>query len=257
MTITPQLVGIPKMSSLPEELWRRILEIGVESSGFTYKDLCCISISCRRFHRLSSDDSLWNPLLSSDFPSLTPPSSSSTSPSAKSLYKLRFERDKERRIAAHKRVVLRKESQVAEHSRKLRNIQTRVAEESIKAGETAVELSSLRRIRQASVALNVWQPEVVRGRQKQMVEQCAVPAESRIHALEMELRLCKQQIMGLEKYHKDEKRRLNIAKEELESMKYHPLQEHEPVSGRENEHNVTRKKSKSCNSSQEKKYKTS
>lgn len=55
--------------------------------------------------------------------------------------------------------------------------------------------------RQASVALNVWQPEVVRGRQKQMVEQCAVPAESRIHALEMELRLCKQQIMGLEKYH--------------------------------------------------------
>lgn len=53
--------------------------------------------------------------------------------------------------------------------------------------------------RQASVALNVWQPEVIRGRQKQLVEQCVVPAESRIHALEMELRLCKQQIMGLEK----------------------------------------------------------
>ena len=32
-----------------------------------------------------------------------------------------------------------------------------------------------------------------------MVEQSVVPAESRIHALEMELRLCKQQIMGLEK----------------------------------------------------------
>lgn len=47
-------------------------------------------------------------------------------------------------------------------------------------------------------------------------------------------------------YQKDEKHRLNIAKEELESMKYHPLQEHKPVSGRENEHNVTRKKSKSC-----------
>lgn len=53
--------------------------------------------------------------------------------------------------------------------------------------------------RQASVALNVWQPEVIRGRQKQIVEQSVVPAESRIHALEMELRLCKQQIMGLEK----------------------------------------------------------
>jgi len=53
--------------------------------------------------------------------------------------------------------------------------------------------------REASVALNVWQPEVVRGRQKQMVEQCVVPAESRIHTLEMELRLCKQHILGLEK----------------------------------------------------------
>lgn len=53
--------------------------------------------------------------------------------------------------------------------------------------------------RQASVALNVWQPEVVRGRQKQIVEQSVVPAESRLHALEMELRLCQQQIAGFEK----------------------------------------------------------
>lgn len=54
-------------------------------------------------------------------------------------------------------------------------------------------------IRQASVALNVWQPEVVRGRQKQIVEQCDVPAESRIIALEMELRLCKKQITVYDK----------------------------------------------------------
>lgn len=49
------------------------------------------------------------------------------------------------------------------------------------------------------MALNVWQPEVVRGRQKQIVEQSVVPAESRLHALEMELRLCQQQIAGFEK----------------------------------------------------------
>ena len=55
--------------------------------------------------------------------------------------------------------------------------------------------------RQAFVALNVWQPEVVRSRQKQMVEQSAVPAECRIHALEMELKLCKQQIAGLELFY--------------------------------------------------------
>lgn len=53
--------------------------------------------------------------------------------------------------------------------------------------------------REASVALKVWQPEVIRGRQKQIVEQCVVPVESRIRALEMELKLCKQQILGFEK----------------------------------------------------------
>lgn len=49
------------------------------------------------------------------------------------------------------------------------------------------------------MALNVWQPEVVRDSQKQMVEQSVVPAESRIHALENEFRLCKQQLMSLDK----------------------------------------------------------
>jgi len=34
-----------------------------------------------------------------------------------------------------------------------------------------------------------------------MVEQSAVPAECRIHALEMELKLCKQQIAGLELFY--------------------------------------------------------
>lgn len=52
---------------------------------------------------------------------------------------------------------------------------------------------------QASVALNVWQPEVVRGRQKQTVEQCVVPVESRIHALEMEVKLCNQQLQVFDK----------------------------------------------------------
>lgn len=53
--------------------------------------------------------------------------------------------------------------------------------------------------RQASVALNVWQPEIVRGRHKQIVEQSVMPAKSRVHALEMELRLCRQQISGIHK----------------------------------------------------------
>lgn len=150
-------------------------------------------------------------------------------------------------MAAHRRVVLRKESQIAEHSRRLRDIHTHVAQETARAAQTAQELSNLRRLRQASVALNVWQPEVVRSRQKQMVEQSVVPAECRIHALEMELKLCKQQIAALEKSYKDEKCRLDTAKDELASMKYHPVQEPKPTSGRENEH-IKRKKLKLCNS---------
>lgn len=124
----------------------------------------------------------------------------------------------------------------------------------------------------------MWQPEVIRGRQKEIVGQCVVPVESRIHALEMELRLCKQQILGFEKAHvyvflslssryyhvsvkwfivcdvfcmfygqKDEKRRLDTAKEELVSMKYHPLRDYTMVmNGGDKECNIKRKKLKRC-----------
>lgn len=78
-------------SFLPDELWRRILEIGIKTSGFGYKDLCSISISCRRLHRLSNENSLWSHLLSSDFPSSSSSSSSSTTKSStKTLYRERY-----------------------------------------------------------------------------------------------------------------------------------------------------------------------
>ncbi|EOY10428.1 F-box family protein, putative isoform 2 [Theobroma cacao] len=173
-------------NELPDELWRKILEIGIKSSNFIFKDLCSISISCRRLHRLSNEDSLWSHLLSVDFPNQisSPPSSSSP----KSLYK----------------------------------------------------------ISQASVALNVWQPEVVRGRQKQTVEQCVVPVESRIHALEMEVKLCNQQLQVFDKAYRDENRRLDVAKEELQSMKYHPLRDYKLTSNESHENKMKRKKLKTC-----------
>ncbi|XP_061372529.1 F-box protein SKIP24 [Gastrolobium bilobum] len=221
------------MSSLPDELWRRIFEIGIGISGFSYKDLCCISISCRRFNRLSCEDPLWSHLLSTDFPltHTSSPIASSSSSSSKTLYKLRFERDKKRRVAAHWRALLRKESQIYEHSRRIREIDTRIAQETTKMEETAAELYNLRRVRQASVALNVWQLEVVRGRQSQMLQQCVVPAESRIQALEMDLTLCSQQIKWLKNSYEYERCRLKTAKEKLVSMKYNPVQEHKPASG--------------------------
>ncbi|KAK8260399.1 hypothetical protein V6Z11_D13G118600 [Gossypium hirsutum] len=223
-------------NELPDELWRKILEIGIKASNFTFKDLCCVSICSRRLHRLSNEDLLWSHLISVDFPNQT-----SSSSSAKSLYKIRFEREKERKLWAHKRAVLRKESQVSEHLRKLREIEVRLREERNKLNSALLELSNLHKVSQASVALNVWQPEVVRGRQKQMVEQCVVPVESRVHALDMEVKLCNQQLQVFDKAYRDEKRRLDTAKEELKSMKYHPLRDY-TLSSTENQENRKKRK---------------
>ncbi|PNX95649.1 F-box SKIP24-like protein [Trifolium pratense] len=60
-----------------------------------------------------------------------------------------------------------------------------------------------------------------------MVEQCIVPAESRIHVLQSKLGHCKQQILRLEKSRRDEQSRLDTAEEELKSMKCHPLRKNE------------------------------
>lgn len=60
---------------------------------------------------------------------------------------IRFERDKERKIAAHKRATLRKESQISEHSRRLHDIQKLVSQEKIKAIQTSNEFSHLLRVR--------------------------------------------------------------------------------------------------------------
>ncbi|GAB4834946.1 hypothetical protein Ancab_033213 [Ancistrocladus abbreviatus] len=226
------------MAELPDELWRRILEMGIESSNLSFRDLCCISISSRRLRRLSDDDSLWSTLLSSDFRQHNHNSShllssssndngfSSGSSSSKTLYKITFKKDRTRKLLAHKRAVSRLDSQIAERSRRLQELQAWRMEENDKMKDAVGELSNLQKARQASVALNVWQPEVIRTRQKQIVEQCPVSVDSRINALEMEIKLCRQQIAMFDKTYTDEKRRLEAAKEQLSSMKYHPLQDY-------------------------------
>ena len=84
--------------ALPDKLWWRILELGVQSGGFTFKDLCCLSISSRHLHWLSFHDDLWSLLLSFDF--AINRSSSSPLLSSKSLYKffVFFNGSLERRI---------------------------------------------------------------------------------------------------------------------------------------------------------------
>ncbi|XP_023645575.1 F-box protein SKIP24 isoform X2 [Capsella rubella] len=230
-------------NEIPDELWRRILEVGVKSSSFSYKDLCCISISSRRLRRLSSDDSLWDLLLFHDFPTPTISASSSQLPT-KFIYRTRFERDKERKLAAHRRALLRKESEISEWRRRIRELEARLTEEAERLQSASREFSDLHKARQASVALNVWQPEVVRGRQRQLVEQNAVPVEGRLRALEMEIKLCKQQIMGVNRALKEVKQRYDIAVKELESMKYHPLRDYKSISSGDQGSNSKTKKMK-------------
>ncbi|CAM8959036.1 hypothetical protein QQ045_005181 [Rhodiola kirilowii] len=211
------------MSVLPDELWRKILEIGIRACNFTYKDLCCIGISCRRLSRLSDEDEFWSAFLSQEFPQTTSANSSLTS---KSLYRVRFEKDRERKLAAHRRAVLRTESLVWDSERKNKELESKIRDEVEKMKAASLELSNLRKVSQASTALNVWQPETVRRWQKQTVEQCVVSVESRVWALEMEVKLCKQQISVYDKAHKSAKQRLQIMKQKLASMKYHPFKDY-------------------------------
>ncbi|KAK9684169.1 hypothetical protein RND81_10G191200 [Saponaria officinalis] len=236
------------MADLPDELWTKILENGVENPNsntrLSFKDLCRLSLSSRRLHRLSNDPSLWSSLLPLDFPSRVSNPTNHINISPKLLYQTWFEKEKERRIAAEKRAVMRVESRVAEHSIRVDMFRRRIVDEGRKITGVVAELNDLRKVRQATVALNVWQPEVIRGRQKQLVEQCAVPVESRLNALEMELKLCKQQMMDFQKAYRAEQRRLEDAKEQLASLKYHPLQNHSIIKSTVVDHNTKRKKFK-------------
>lgn len=240
------------MSMLPDELWGTIMEIGIETKTLDHKNLCSLSITCRRLRRLAAEDSLWLPLLLSDFPSsgdqlkidTSHTSSSNAGGNFKSLYKIRYEKDREQKRLAHRRVVLRIESEIAERLRKIQEIELQSSEEKEKMNKAVTELLNLRRARQASVALNVWQPEIIHGRHRQMIQQSNVPVDFRINALEMELSLCKQQIAGFDKALKVEKRRLQEAQERLTSVKYHPLQDFGNTSCQPNECRARSKKLK-------------
>ncbi|KAL0339924.1 UNVERIFIED_CONTAM: F-box protein SKIP24 [Sesamum radiatum] len=243
------------MSMLPDELWTRIMELGIQTKTLDHKNLCCLSITCRRLHRLAADDSLWSCLLLSDFPSSARDfnflknndnststvrdnncsSSSAANVKFKSLYRIRYEKDREQKRLAHRRVVLRIESEIAERLRKIQEIELQTSTEKEKMNKAVAELVNVHKVRQASVALNVWQPEIIRGRQRQMIQQSNVPVDFRINALEMELSLCKQQIAGFDKALRVEKRRLDEAKEQLASVKYHPLQDFSSTSCQQNE----------------------
>ncbi|KAG0459475.1 hypothetical protein HPP92_022603 [Vanilla planifolia] len=207
------------MSFIPDELWSKILEMGVATARLSCRDLCCIAITCRRLNLLSNEPRLWYILLSLDFPL---PNSTSSMPS-KSVYRTRFEKVKAQRLAEWRRAVLIAEGQEAICKNRLKELECQLRKEGERMKAALDELGDLERVRRASVALNVWQPEIVRRSQSQMVEQCTVPTDFRLHNLKMEVNLCKQQIAAFKKAYNDQKKKLKQCKEALLSMKYDPL----------------------------------
>ncbi|KAF7024315.1 hypothetical protein CFC21_036680 [Triticum aestivum] len=232
-------------SDMPDELWARVLELGAASAALGFRDLCCLAIASRRLRRLSLHPSLWSALLSRDFPSQSQPSSSSQQqqPDPKSLYRTKFERHKLRMAEARRRAVYEAEGRVVACRRRLTELEESMCAEGDRMKATAQELDSLERVR-ASVALNVWQPQVVHGRQKQLVQQCTVPVDSRLSALHMELKVCKQQIATYKNAYNKEKLKLNEYEEALRRVKYHPMQNSSDTSASGNEPQAKRKRLK-------------
>ncbi|KAF8716814.1 hypothetical protein HU200_025909 [Digitaria exilis] len=234
-------------SDLPDELWARVLELGAASSTLGFRELCCLAIASRRLGRLSLHPDLWSALISRDFPSQSQPSTSSTSqqqqPHPKSLYKTKFERHKVRMAEARRRAVFEAEARVLACRRRLAELEESMRAEGERMKAAAQELENLERVRRASVALNVWQPQVVHGRQKQLVQQCTVPVDSLLSDLNMELKVCKQQIATYKNSYNKEKHKLNEYEEALKRAKYHPLQDSH-MSGIINEPRAKRKKLK-------------
>uniref|UniRef100_A0A0E0C9F9 F-box domain-containing protein n=1 Tax=Oryza meridionalis TaxID=40149 RepID=A0A0E0C9F9_9ORYZ len=218
-------------SDLPDELWARVLELGAgaASSALGFRDLCAVAIASRRLRRLSLHPSLWSALLSRDFPTQSSQPSTASSSSQqqlhpKSVYKTKFERHKVRMAEARRRVVFEAEGRVLACRRRLTQLEESLQAEGEKMKAAAQELDNLERVRRASVALNVWQPQVVRGRQKQLVQQCTVPVDSRLSDVNMELKVCKQQIATYKNIYNKEKEKLNEYEEALKRAIYHPLQ---------------------------------
>ncbi|CAA2955972.1 F-box SKIP24, partial [Olea europaea subsp. europaea] len=55
------------MFELPEDMGRRIMQIGVENAILDFKDLCRLSLTCKFLYKLSGEDALWSSLLYQDF----------------------------------------------------------------------------------------------------------------------------------------------------------------------------------------------
>ncbi|KAF9614176.1 hypothetical protein IFM89_015684 [Coptis chinensis] len=75
---------------IPDQIWTKILELGINKWILNHPDICSFSMSCKHFNNLSNQNTLWDSLLTLVFPDHTSSLSSQPlvqSSSLKSVYK--------------------------------------------------------------------------------------------------------------------------------------------------------------------------
>lgn len=220
--------GYSLMACLPDEVWTEALQAGVCGGVLDYRDLCSLSIAGRALNRLASLTALWKPLFERDFPQDT--STSATQSDYKSRYKARFEKIKAAKVAAHKRRLLRLQSEGAVLEKECKDVEKQMQTEKLKLSRILVELKSLEQVRMSSVALRLWQPQTVRAMQQQFVEQQPVNSQFRQLSLEMEAKICKEEIRRCNTTIVRKRHAIESVKKDLEFLTYNPIRDlHEDV----------------------------
>ncbi|XP_024403253.1 F-box protein SKIP24 isoform X2 [Physcomitrium patens] len=223
------------MGCLPDELWTKILGLGIEKEVLDYRDLCSLAFVCRRIKKISYFDCIWRPLWERDQAKLSVGSSSrnlvvepgmarkeNDAKAFRDLYRIRFEKVRAAIMAAHRRRVLRVESQVAVLQKEAQQYQLDIQVERRKLVATVAELKSFEVARRSAIAIQVWQPQAVRARQQEVLEQQSVNVGARQQSLQMEINVCRERVQQFEKSLQAKKSAIEKCKKELDSLTFNP-----------------------------------
>ncbi|CAM6059714.1 unnamed protein product [Sphagnum tenellum] len=233
------------MGCLPDEIWTEVLKSGVERRVLDYRDLCILALVCRCLRRLSSLDSLWHLACQNDFGNpegeaaaadavvVVPAAVSATlapgkrrvARNCKLLYSARFEKIRNAKLAARRRQILRVESHLAVLKKQAKQFHARFLDERSKLSQTVAELKNLEHGRQAEVAVQVWQPQAVRARHQEMLEQQPVNAIAQQRSLQMEVKVCRERIRQFALSRDAAKAMMESTAKELEILKFNPTLE--------------------------------
>lgn len=220
------------MASLPDELWTKILGMGVEKQVLDYRDLCSLAFVCRRIRRISSLECMWRPLWERDQAELGGGTSTRNSVSEarkdneiksfRDLYRIRFEKVRAAKMAAHKRRVLRMESQVAVLQKEAQQYQLAIEVERNKLSASVAELKRFELACRSSIALQIWQPQAVRSRHHEVLQQESVNVGVRQRSLQMEINVCRERVQQFEKSLQAKRSAIEKSKRELEGLTFNP-----------------------------------